>query len=133
MKIYKSKVDWWLGLPLIYLIFRSIQSIFDGEMFGYLALIGIIFVILFLSKTTRYIISEDKLIVKSTWIVNDNIEIDSIRKIEKSNTILSAPALSLDRLVVKYNKFDEIYISPKDKLLFVNELIKINPNIEVKI
>jgi hypothetical protein len=39
----------------------------------------------------------------------------------------------LDRLVIKYNKFDEIYISPKDKQLFVNELIKINPNIEVKI
>lgn len=133
MKIYKSKVDKWLGLPLIYPIFKSIQSIFDGEMFGYLALIGIIFVILFVSKTTRYIISEDKLNIKSMWIVNDKIEINSIRKIEKSNSILSAPALSLDRLVIKYNKFDEIYISPKEKQLFVNEVIKINPNIEVKI
>jgi len=83
MKIYKSKVDWWLGLPLIYPISKSIQSIFDGEMFGYLVLIGIIFVILFVSKTTRYIISEDKLIIKSMWIVNDKIEINSIRKIEK--------------------------------------------------
>ena len=133
MKIYKSKVDWWLGLPLIYPIFKSIQSIFDGEMFGYLALIGIIFVILFVSKTTRYIISEDKLNIKSMWIVNDKIEINSIRKLKKSKSILSAPALSLDRLVIKYNKFDEIYISPKDKQLFVNEVIKINPNIEVKI
>ncbi|MBM6499892.1 PH domain-containing protein [Flavobacterium macrobrachii] len=31
------------------------------------------------------------------------------------------------------NKFDEIYISPKEKQLFIDEMLKINPNIEIKI
>jgi hypothetical protein len=67
------------------------------------------------------------------FIVNEKIDIEKIRKIEKTSSILSSPALSMDRIAVKYNKFDEIYISPKEKQLFVDELLLINPTIEVAI
>jgi hypothetical protein len=87
---------------------------------------------LVLSKTTQYIINENQLLVKSTWIVNERIDISKITKIEKSNSILSSPALSLDRLLVRYNKYDEVLISPKEKKEFIDELLKINPNIEIK-
>ena len=133
MKIYKSKIDWWLGLPLIYPIFMSIVSIIEGEWIGYLGMLVIILLILFVSKTTRYIISENQLTVKSMWIVNDKIDVSKIRKIEKSRSILSSPALSLDRLSIRFNKFDEVYISPKDKRQFVEELLKVNPDIIVNI
>jgi hypothetical protein len=39
----------------------------------------------------------------------------------------------LDRIAVVYNKFDEVLISPKEREAFVQELLKINPNIEVKL
>ncbi|MGC4039980.1 MAG: PH domain-containing protein [Flavobacterium sp.] len=133
MKIYKSKIDWWLGLPLIYPIFRSIQAIVEGDWLGYLGMAGVILLVLFVSKTTRYIIDGNQLTVKSMWIVNDKIEISKIRKIEKTNSILSSPALSLDRLAVKFNKFDEVYISPKDKQLFINDLVAQNPAIEIEL
>lgn len=133
MKIYKSKIDWWLGLVLVYPIFRSFESILAGEWFGYLLLGLIVMFIVFVSKTTRYIINENQLIVKCMFIVNERIEINKIRKIEKTNSILSSPALSLDRIAIKYNKFDDIYISPKEKQLFVEELLKINPEIVVAI
>lgn len=133
MQTYKSKIDWWLGLVLVYPIFRSIQSIIEGEWYGYLGLLLTLLLIVFVSKTTRYIIAEYRLIVKCMFIVNDKIEISKIRKIEKTNSILSSPALSLDRIAVFYNKYDEVYISPKDKQAFVEELLKINPEIEVKI
>ncbi len=133
MQTYKSKIDWWLGLVLVYPIFRSIQSIIEGEWYGYLGLLLTLLLIVFISKSTRYIITENRLIVKCMFIVNDKIEISKIRKIEKTNSILSAPALSLDRIAVFYNKYDEVYISPKDKQAFVDELLKINPEIEVKI
>ena len=55
------------------------------------------------------------------------------KKIEKTNSILSSPALSLDRIAIKFNKFDEVYISPKEKQAFVDDLIKINPAIEIKL
>lgn len=133
MKVYKSKIDWWLGLPLLYPIFLSVSSMIEGKWMGYIGISVIILLIFFISKTTRYIINENQLIVKSMFIVNERIEIYKIRKIEKTNSILSSPALSLDRIAVQYNKFDEVYISPEEKQLFVEELLKINPEIEVRI
>lgn len=132
MKIFKSKIDWWFGLILVYPIFLSITALLEGEWIGLLGLAGVIGFILILSKTTQYIINENQLIVKSTWIVNERIDIFKITKIEKSNSILSSPALSLDRLLVRYNKFDEVLISPKEKKEFIDELLKINPAIEIK-
>lgn len=134
MKIYKSKIDWWLGLLLIYPIYLSVASLIKGQwLYGLAGLAFVIGVVLFVSKTTRYIIKENQLIVKSMWIVNNTIDISKIRKIEKSNSILSSPALSLDRIALYYNKYDEVYISPKEKQDFLNNLLEINPNIEVKI
>lgn len=132
MKIFKSKIDWWLGLILVYPIFLSITALLEGEWIGLLGLTGVVGFILILSKTTQYIINENQLVVKSTWIVNERIDISKITKVEKSNSILSSPALSLDRLLVRYNKYDEILISPKEKIEFIDELLKINPNIEIK-
>ena len=133
MKIYKSKIDWWLGLVLVYPIFRSVVSIIAGEWIGYLGILLCFLFIVFISKSTRYIIAENQLIVKCMFIVNDIIEISKIRKIEKTNSILSSPALSLDRIAIKFNKYDEVYISPKDRQDFLNDLLQINPTIEVKI
>jgi hypothetical protein len=133
MKIYKSKIDWWLGLVLVYPIFRSVASIIEGEWIGYIGIVVCLLFIVFISKSTRYIITENLLIVKCMFIVNDRIEISKIRKVEKTNSILSAPALSLDRIAIKFNKFDEVYVSPKDKHAFVDELLNLNPDIEIKI
>ncbi|QBZ97598.1 PH domain-containing protein [Flavobacterium sangjuense] len=133
MKIYKSKIDWWLGLPLLYPIFLSVTSMIEGEWIGYPVFIFFLLFIVFISKSTRYIIAENQLIVKSMFVVNDRIDISKIRKIEKTNSILSSPALSLDRIAIKFNKFDEVYISPKEKQNFLTDLLQINPNIEVKV
>jgi hypothetical protein len=130
MKIYKSKVDWWLGLVLVYPIFRSVASIIEGDWIGYIGIVLCLLFIVFISKSTRYMISENHLIVKCMFIVNDKIEISKIRKIEKTNSILSSPALSLDRIAIKFNKYDEVYISPKERQAFIDELLKINPEIE---
>lgn len=132
MKVFKSKIDWWFGLILVYPIFLSIKALLEGEWIGLLGLTGVVGFILILSKTTQYIINENQLVIKSTWIVNERIDISKITKIEKSNSILSSPALSLDRLLVRYNKYDEVLISPKEKKEFIDELLKINPAIEIK-
>lgn len=133
MKKFNSKVDAWIFLVLSFPIFISLYSIIGGDYTGYFVLIGFIIFAVLLFKTTIYSIDENNLIVKSLFIVNQKIEISTIRKIEKSNSILSSPALSLDRIVVKFNKYDEIYLSPKLKELFVEELLKVNPTIEINI
>ncbi|MBW7871619.1 MAG: PH domain-containing protein, partial [Flavobacteriia bacterium] len=47
--------------------------------------------------------------------------------------ILSSPAPSFDRIIVKYGKFDEIILSPKDKFKFTKDLKQINPDIVDKV
>jgi len=132
MKIYQSKIDWWLGLPLLYPIFKSIVSMIEGEWLGYLGMALIVLFVLFVSKTTRYIIDKNQLTVKSMWVVNDKIDISKIRKVEKSNSLLSSPALSLDRIVIRFNKFDEVYLSLKERQSFVQSLLAVNPDIETE-
>lgn len=105
----------------------------EGVWLGYLGMLLIVLIVLFVSKTTRYIIEENQLTVKSMWIVNDKIDISKIRKVEKSSSILSSPALSLDRIVVRFNKFDEVYLSPKERQSFVQDLLAVNPDIETKL
>lgn len=133
MNVFKSKIDGWFGLILVYPIFLCIKNILEGEWIGLIGLAVVVGLILVFSKTTRYIITENQLIIKSTWIVNEKIDISKITKIEKSNSVLSSPALSLDRIRIRYNKFDEVLISPKEKKEFINEVLKINPNIEVHV
>lgn len=42
------------------------------------------------------------------------------------------PALGSKGLIIKYNKYDDIYISPKEKQKLIDALLEINPHIEIK-
>ena len=79
----------------------------------------------------NYKIEKENLNVKCTFLVNENIEINTIRKITETYNPLSSPAASIDRIEIFYNKFDSVLISPKKKQEFIEDVLKINPNIEV--
>ena len=82
---------------------------------------------------TRYSISSDKLFIKSSFILNQVIEVAEIREIKKIKIILSAPAPSLDRISIQHGKYDEVVISPRKKKEFVKALQRINPKIQVNL
>lgn len=128
MQTFNSKIDWWL-IILFVIVFG--YPILDGllsqqyglsfTMFGFLVLIGILF------SKIKYVI--DGQILK-IWSIK--VEIKSIKRIYKTRNPLSSPALSLDRIAIVYNKYEEVLISPKNKQEFVEELLKINPDILVE-
>ena len=95
-------------------------------------LIMIILLGIYLSFTTHYTIDGKNLIVKSGFLVNKTIAISSIKKITETNSLLSAPAMSLDRLEISYGKFDDIIISPKEKQVFITHLLELHPAILVQ-
>jgi hypothetical protein len=127
MKIYRSKIDWWLML-IVYgaFVYPVVDGIRMKQHILSLVFIGIILLISFLFYNTRYTIEGENLLI---W--RAKIDINSIRKVYKTRNPLSSPALSLDRLAIVYNKFDEVLISPVERDDFIQELLKINPNIEV--
>ncbi|MFD1258774.1 PH domain-containing protein [Mucilaginibacter terrae] len=65
--------------------------------------------------------------------IKGTINIMEIRSITTKNTIFAGlkPSLASGGCIVGYNKFDEIYLSPKNMDLFIEELQKINSGIKV--
>jgi Bacterial PH domain len=130
-KTYPSKITYWLYVPAAFLIAAFlIFSIIKVEYIGIvvLSVTGglIVFPILFY---TRYTISDTSLNVRSGLIININVEINNIKKIVPTDSILSAPALSSDRIEIFYNTYDNVIISPKNKKDFIETLKQINPTI----
>ncbi len=80
---------------------------------------------------TGYEVTEEELIVK-TGFTKAVIPIASIYKLTKTYNPASAPALSLNRIEVLYNKGMGIaLISPQDRQMFVRVLTERNPAIKV--
>ena len=132
MSKYKSKIGLNLLLPII-LIVGSIGAFMAYEKI-WIGLLIILIVSIFIGHiflSTYYIIENKVLRVKSGFIIDEKINIDTILKIEETNNALSAPANSLDRLLISYNKFNSILVSPKEKNEFITQLTLLNPNIEV--
>jgi len=129
MKIYKSKVDWWLVLIILAAFgYPVVDGIVSKEYMLSVVFSGILLLFYFLARTLRYKIDGEKLIIWRT-----EIDIKTIRKVYATRNPLSSPALSINRIAIVYNKYDEILLSPENRKDFVEELLKVNPNIEVKI
>lgn len=97
-------------------------------------MIGIISMIIWILLDTKYNIIEEILYYYSGPF-RGKININSIRKIERHSGLIVPvtykPALDTKGLIIHYNSFDDIYISPKKQEIFIQELLKINPNIKV--
>lgn len=129
MKIYESKIDWWL----IVLVFGALLSpiyygIIENDYLIVVVFAVISIAVFFLFRAIKYKIDNTNLIIGSS-----KIDVNSIRKIYKTKNPLSSPALSIDRIAIVYNKYDEVLISPKDKKGFVDAILQINSNIIVEI
>ncbi|MFN8325318.1 PH domain-containing protein [Flavobacterium sp.] len=128
MKIYKSKIDWCLILLIVGVLgYPIVDGILSKEYTLSIVFSILLVLFYFLAKSIQYKIDGENLIIWRT-----KIPIQSIHKVYRTRIPLSSPALSLDRIGVVYNKYDEIFISPKEREEFIKELLKVNPNIEVK-
>jgi Bacterial PH domain len=134
MKRFYSKIGMEVVVPIGLIIgFTSAIMIAQKAWAGLAIHLLVILFIVHLITTTFYQLEGKSLRIKSGFIINKLIMIDSIRKIQKSNSLFSSPAASLDRLEIFYNKYDSILISPKDRQKFLAELQKINPTIEINV
>lgn len=137
MKKYRTEVSWKILGPVL-LIFSIVMILIyksGGETKEVLAfLLGTLAMVLYLIYGIWYEIADDYMLkVRAGVFYKINVPIEHIHTIEKTSSILSAPASSLNRIELKYNKYDSVVISPQHRDLFIQELLKINPNIEVKL
>lgn len=133
-KIFKSKVDTALVIFLCALLGPVIiLMIVIQSWSGLSILVATTGFILHLFTSTYYQIEADQLRIKSGFIYNKIIPISTIKCIVKSKNILSSPALSFDRIEIRYGKGDYVLISPKERATFIADLQKINPQISISV
>ena len=129
-KVFRSKVDWWirllLGLAIAGLFVACATVILEGAdpietTVTILACIAGLALIVWVLVGTVYSVERGTLIVRSgpmRW----KIPIDEISSVEATRSPLSSPALSLDRLRIRYGKRRRIMISPADKAGFLRAI-----------
>lgn len=124
-----------LGTPIALLVFTGpllARTNSTSDVLGLILVFIVAVLFLWIWFGTSYTIKHD-LLVYRCGPVRGTINIQSITVIEKGKTMWSGVKLALARkgLIIKYNTYDEIYISPKHADEFINRLTEINNRIKV--
>lgn len=128
--VYKSKIGWGLVAVLAVLFIGcAIPMLLDDSWPGIVVLLPAFAFAFHTLATTYYVVEDDVLKVKSGLFYNRAFQIKAFRKIIKTNSAITAPAASNDRLELFFNGYDSVVISPKDKESFIAHLQSINPHI----
>jgi hypothetical protein len=82
---------------------------------------------------TKYKI-EDNSIRYQFGFIRGSVSIEDIKMIQLGKTMWVGRKVGLASkgMIITYNRFDEIYFTPKEQDLFLEELQKINPNIKIE-
>ncbi|UOR06366.1 PH domain-containing protein [Hymenobacter aerilatus] len=132
-QVFPSKISWWLFGPILLLLlvlpFGYWQKT-TGHFVATLVNLSVVAFFLYLMRTTYYTLTPTHLLVRcGPWRVQ--MPVASITRVEPTHNPISSAALSLDRLAIHYNRYDEILLSPRDKAGFVEALRQLNPQIQV--
>lgn len=129
--VFKTRVDLFykLVIAFIFLLFSFILYSIDlnKDTFGLCITLGIqILIMLFFigsALTTKFTISSSELICE-TFYWKKRIPFTSIRKVEKQSGLFAGWKISTSfkGVIVTYNKYDELLISPENELVFISEI-----------
>ncbi|GGD26753.1 PH domain-containing protein [Flavobacterium orientale] len=142
-KIFPSSIHYLSGILLTvlgaFLLLTSLYVLFFEDLIVETILVSSL--LLSVGLLCFWILSDTHYKIDKTYVyyvsgpIRGKIEIASIRKIENQKgwytKSLLKPSLDYNGIYIYYNKFDDIYISPKNRVEFVNYLLTINPNIMI--
>jgi hypothetical protein len=129
---YPSAISWGIWIPVYALILG--QGIFFSQEMNPLFIIfhfALAVLIYFFVVRIKYTLDDQHLRIYMGPFLYRSIEIQSIRKMEKSNNPLSSPAASLRRIAIHYNKWGYVLISPRDRESFIEEVWKRKAQLEI--
>jgi len=123
---FPSKVDGWLVAIVAPALLAGPALMIalgeTGSIGGLLATVAVSAVIaapvIWIFTATAYFVTDTELIVRS-GPMRIAVKLQAIERIRSTATLLSAPALSLDRLEIQCAKRSAVVISPADKAGFV--------------
>lgn len=131
-KTFKSAIGWIMIIPLGLLLGAIGLVLFlePNDWKALLVFIPLLAFIIHLMMRTDYTIDSGQLRIRCGIFRYQTIEISSITRITETSNPLSSPALSLDRLNIRYGNRGQVMISPKEKAAFIEAIREINPAVE---
>ena len=130
---FKSKIDLWLHLVVILFTILTLWLLYSyvtnkvSIVMLILFIAVLILIILPMYLFTYYVFEDLYLRIRCGLMVNIKIYYKDIVSLKESKNLISSPALSMDRIEIKYYKnfhSDFIIISPERKQEFIDELNK---------
>ncbi len=132
MRTFRTKVDLSiLAFTLFFLLIPVAFALYFGQWIVMAVLLLFAGGVVYSIVSIRYTITGSRLINRSFLSKTQVIAIADIAEVRPSRDIISAPAASFDRLLIRYNK-KTVLISPVRKDEFIGQLLLINPEIKVK-
>lgn len=136
---FKSRKDLFFKVIMIgvclLLTYGFVTGIYKGDTLNSWSLLIFLLVMVFLLWIffdTRYELTPTTLKYKSGPIKGE-IPLKNISEIINNKTLWVGlkPATATKGLIIKYNKFDEIYISPLSNESFIKKIIELNKDIKI--
>lgn len=139
-KIFEAKKDklfsaifyGFFAFFLFLMLFILRQESSNQKWVGFFIVVFLFLMLIWMWYVTDYKIVNTVLTVRSGPF-NQNIPIRSITKIQvgKTKWVGYKLGLSAKGLIIYYNKYDEIYITPQNQDKFCKQLKLVNKNIEI--
>lgn len=135
--IYKSKIDWWVWLVLLFVAVVTVAVALDSTWLVTLSIGGTMLLGVVLMAGCWYEIDGDQLVVYQFFSPNC-FPIDKIAEVKKTTGILATAGMSCRRVSIKFadrsvlKSSMPLEISPKNRDGFIAKLKEINPDIKVK-
>ena len=130
-KVYRTAIDWWLGLLLVacevlflYLVIEPIIKKGTVEWLMVLLAVGMSIMILPLFGI-KYVLYSEHLLVSMSLYGKLRVRYADIVEVKKTNNPLSSAAMSLRRIQIDYvedNVHRMVLISPKNRKNFIEEI-----------
>lgn len=129
--VYRSKVDWWLGLLLGgsvgYMVYLTLVPIVKGEGVEWVITISTIFVLLLILPlfAIKYVLYSEHLYVSCGIYGKIRVPYEAISNVQATHNPLSSAALSLDRIQIDYTEkgyHQMVLISPVRKKEFIRKI-----------
>ncbi|MHB8208579.1 PH domain-containing protein [Mucilaginibacter sp.] len=131
MKFYSRK-GFIIVAIIIFLIIMIIVSLWGKVYPAFFILILALSYLVWMWFDTYYMIEGYQFLYRSA-LVKGSININTIVEVVKNKVQTSGtkPALSTKGITIKYNKWDDIFISPVDIDQFISALKNVNPDIKI--
>lgn len=132
--VFNSKVDLWLVCLVDgVMVIPAVYALLDSDPAGFIVIAVMWIFVNAVLFGIRYIVENDTLTVKVAGIRSGRYDLKTLQSVRKTNTFISGPAASTDRIRMDFCKRKSAVISPADRESFIELLKKINPEADINL